>query len=234
MRWQDYLDIALAPDKATFRRRMIDFAHWMDFPFVGAVLVTEGSVGPNYKYVGNKPQDFVASSDPRLLKMDPVVAQLRGSSAPFPYDQEYYADAGVPELWEMAAPYGFRTGISTALQVSASQRLLVGLDRERALPGSNRKLQRLLTDLDHLAPFLVEGALRFAVSSPRGPEDHGLTDREREILLRVLEGRSNWVISQMLSVSENTIKFHLKNVFKKLEVSSRIVAATKAHLLGLI
>jgi DNA-binding CsgD family transcriptional regulator len=236
MRLQDYLDISQAPDKVTFRRRMIDFAHWMDFPIVGVVLATEDAAGGclDTKYIGNRPPDFVLSSDERLLKVDPVFAQLRRSHVPFLYDQQYYVDASVPELWENAAPYGFRTGISVALRISENQQLLVGLDRERGLPTDERRLGRLLTDLERFAAFAADGAQSFALPSPRAVSGLILTAREREILLRVLEGRSNWVIANLLSISENTVKFHLKSAFRKLGTSSRVVAATKAQTLGLL
>jgi DNA-binding NarL/FixJ family response regulator len=51
-----------------------------------------------------------------------------------------------------------------------------------------------------------------------------LTDREREILGLVAEGMSNKAIAEHLVVSELTIKTHLKNIFKKLSVSSRTQA----------
>lgn len=235
MRWQDYLDIGLAPDKPTFRRRMIDFAHWMDFPIVGVVLMTEGRAGRlDTKYIGNRPPDFVAGSDLHLLKMDPVIAQLRRSVDPFAYDQKYYVDAGQPELWEAAAPYGYRTGISVALPISSNQRLLVGLDRERDLPTDCRKLDARLTDLARFANLAASGAQRFAAASYRPATAGRLSPREREILLHVLDGKSNWVIAQVMSISENTVKFHLKSVFRKLDTSSRVVAATKAHMEGLL
>jgi LuxR family transcriptional regulator, activator of conjugal transfer of Ti plasmids len=235
MRWQDYLDIGLAPDRATFRRRMIDFAHWMDFPIVGVVLMTEGRAGSlDARYIGNRPLDFVAGSDPHLLKADPVVSQLRRGGDPFPYDQQYYVDAGVPQLWENAAPYGYRTGISASLQISPNQRVLVGLDRERRLPKDRRRLDARLTDLARFAALAANGAQRFAATSHRPSATASLSTRECEILLRVLEGKSNWAIARLLNVSENTVKFHLKNIFRKLDVSSRVVAATKAHSLGLL
>lgn len=56
------------------------------------------------------------------------------------------------------------------------------------------------------------------------PSIQPLTDREREILGLVAEGMSNKAIAEHLVVSELTIKTHLKNIFKKLNVSSRTQA----------
>ncbi|QLL64417.1 helix-turn-helix domain-containing protein [Sinorhizobium mexicanum] len=63
----------------------------------------------------------------------------------------------------------------------------------------------------------------------RGPEE--ITDlslRERECLLWVARGKSSWDIGVILGISENTVNFHMKNVMRKLNVSSRTVAAMKA------
>lgn len=62
---------------------------------------------------------------------------------------------------------------------------------------------------------------------------HNLTEREREILKWTAEGKSNTVIASILSVSENSVKFHLKNIFSKLNVSSRQAAVVRAIQSGL-
>lgn len=59
-----------------------------------------------------------------------------------------------------------------------------------------------------------------------------LSEREREILLWILEGKTNQEIAHLLNISENTVKFHLKNVCADFDVKSRIHAAMKALQLG--
>jgi len=60
-----------------------------------------------------------------------------------------------------------------------------------------------------------------------------LTDREAELLRLLAEGLSNKSIAQKLSLSENTVKYHLKNILQKLGVHNRTEAATQAIRLGL-
>jgi two-component system nitrate/nitrite response regulator NarL len=48
-----------------------------------------------------------------------------------------------------------------------------------------------------------------------------LTAREREIVSLVAEGRSNKEIARHLGVSDGTVKIHLHNIYRKLEVSNR-------------
>jgi len=55
----------------------------------------------------------------------------------------------------------------------------------------------------------------------RKKDDHLLSPREREVLRYVRQGQSNREIAEAMSLSVNTVKFHLKNIFDKLGVSSR-------------
>jgi DNA-binding CsgD family transcriptional regulator len=61
-----------------------------------------------------------------------------------------------------------------------------------------------------------------------------LSARERVCLSWAARGKSSSDIGVILDISENTVRFHLKNAMKKLATSSRIVAAIKATQLGLI
>ena len=61
-----------------------------------------------------------------------------------------------------------------------------------------------------------------------------LSPREREILQELALGFSNKDIARMLDMTENTVKFHLKNIFKKLEVDNRIRAVSAGQEIGLI
>lgn len=235
MHSQQYLDIGLSPDRATFRRRMIEFAHRMDFPLVGVVLVTErGPSKTSFDYLGNRPADFVAGADPKLAVIDPVMSQLRRSGAPCIYDQKFYVKAGVPQLWDAASSFGYRTGIAVAHRLSPQVQLMAGLDRERHLPRDPIKRGRLVEDLQRFAMYAADAAHRLIGVDDGSAAKPELSSKEREILQLVFKGDSNWVIARLLDISENTVKFHLKNVFRKLQVSSRVVAATRAQSLGLL
>ena len=69
----------------------------------------------------------------------------------------------------------------------------------------------------------------------RPPEvAHNLTRRELEILRLVAEGSSNSQLAQMLWVTEQTVKFHLSNVYRKLDVTNRTEASRWAQIHGLL
>lgn len=61
-----------------------------------------------------------------------------------------------------------------------------------------------------------------------------LTDREQEILKQLVKGRSNKEISEHLFISIDTVKSHLKNIYQKLDVKSRLQAVAKATEIGVI
>jgi two-component system response regulator DevR len=61
-----------------------------------------------------------------------------------------------------------------------------------------------------------------------------LTKRELEILRLVSEGHTNLQLARMLWVTEQTVKFHLSNIYRKLEVSNRTEASRWAQTHGLL
>ena len=61
-----------------------------------------------------------------------------------------------------------------------------------------------------------------------------LTRRELEILRLVAEGHSNSALAKMLWVTEQTVKFHLANIYRKLDVANRTEASRWAHVNGVL
>jgi DNA-binding NarL/FixJ family response regulator len=72
------------------------------------------------------------------------------------------------------------------------------------------------------------------VDTPTEPKLNPLTQRENEILQLLAKGGSNKEIANALSISEHTVKIHLKNILKKLHMNNRIQAAIYAHEQGLV
>jgi DNA-binding NarL/FixJ family response regulator len=65
-------------------------------------------------------------------------------------------------------------------------------------------------------------------------EHSSLTRRELEILQWLAAGTTNSEIAQKLWVTEQTVKFHVSNIYRKLDVSNRTEACNYAHLHGLL
>lgn len=64
--------------------------------------------------------------------------------------------------------------------------------------------------------------------------EESLTDRERDVLLRVAAGNRNRDIGELLSISEETVKVHMKHIMEKLGASDRTEAVTIAVRRGII
>ncbi len=62
----------------------------------------------------------------------------------------------------------------------------------------------------------------------------GISPREMEVLSALASGQSNKEIARSLSVSPNTIKTHIANLFEKLDVDRRVRAIEKAKFLRII
>jgi DNA-binding NarL/FixJ family response regulator len=71
-------------------------------------------------------------------------------------------------------------------------------------------------------------------ASPPETKAPRLTRREHEILSLVVEGRTNGEIAKLLWVTEQTVKFHLANLYRKLGVSNRTQASYWAHGFGIV
>jgi DNA-binding NarL/FixJ family response regulator len=69
---------------------------------------------------------------------------------------------------------------------------------------------------------------------PRVPADLGLSEREARVLRLLLEGKSNKLICRELDLAESTVKNHVTQILKALNVTSRTQAVIVAAQMGLV
>ncbi len=94
-------------------------------------------------------------------------------------------------------------------------------------------------DLSSALRQAAEGTVFSAVGLPENganavAKEAGLSEREVDILDALSRGLSNSAIGKELWIAEQTVKFHLTNIYRKLDVSSRIEAVRRAYELGLV
>ena len=83
--------------------------------------------------------------------------------------------------------------------------------------GARRRRDEAVRELRRLGHRVLRAA--------RDPDDGPLTAREREIAELVADGRTNREIAEQLVLSTRTIEAHLRNIYGKLDVRSRIELA---------
>ena len=122
-----------------------------------------------------------------------------------------------------------------ALQAGAFGYLL----KEQARELIAEQLRRMSAGEPPLSPSIARRVISHFASQTRQQErpqnmPHvALTDRENEVLLRVAKGFTLPEIGVQLSLSRHTIADYVKQIYRKLNVSSRAEAALEAQRLGL-
>ncbi|MEN0005054.1 MAG: response regulator transcription factor [Bacteroidota bacterium] len=84
------------------------------------------------------------------------------------------------------------------------------------------------------APMSIKIAKMVVSSFQKKPSKIKLSSREKEVLTLLAAGNSYDSIADQLFISKNTIKFHLKNIYLKLQVNSNIEAINKANRENLV
>jgi DNA-binding NarL/FixJ family response regulator len=101
-------------------------------------------------------------------------------------------------------------------------------------PAALATLVRETIDGHVIHVYKGSGAASAAPPAVVARDQTSLTSRELEVLQLVAGGATNGEIAQKLWVTEQTVKFHLSNVYRKLEVGNRTEASHYAHVNGLV
>jgi len=120
-----------------------------------------------------------------------------------------------------------------ALQAGAYGYILKEQPRELI----TEQLQRMAQGEPPLSPSIARKVIKYFAGMPKPVTDTlpevSLTERESEVLLRVAKGYTLPEIGVQLSLSRHTIADYVKQIYRKLNVSSRAEAALEAQRLGL-
>jgi two-component system nitrate/nitrite response regulator NarL len=117
--------------------------------------------------------------------------------------------------------------VIAALRLGADGYLLKDMEPEEILQSLHRAIEGKLVISDSLTRLLAQ-ALQDEGKALDPREAVTLTTREREILEQIACGLSNKLIAKELDISEGTVKVHVKNLLKKLNLHSRVEAAVWA------
>lgn len=177
---------------------------------------------------GNEAVEAALRLKPEVVLMDIAMPQSDGLSAL----RRIKAEA--PQIKVvMLTVSEEEASLITAIRSGAQGYLLKSLGTEEFLAGLERLARGELAISNQDISRIVEGLVGLVNQPPDPPKD-ALTDREAELLQLVAEGLSNKAIAQQLSVSENTVKYHIRQILQRLDAQNRTEAAILAIQNGLI
>jgi LuxR family quorum sensing-dependent transcriptional regulator len=150
---------------------------------------------------------------------DPVAAWCRNTLNPFewsevPIDSERCPEA--VEVMDAARDYGLKKGFLVPILRSSGFQACVTMAGER--PDYEPRAKQAI----HLMSMYAHARCAALVSGDGGRfRQRTLTDRERDVLAWVAEGKSSWEIGEILGVTERTVNFHADQARKKLDAVTR-------------
>lgn len=168
-----------------------------------------------------------------LIAVDPTVPYCQAHTAPLEWDEAMYASPQSKEVLEESRRFGLGHGLS--VPVHESQNIVSMLSLGRDKPFENDLERQLVMAggavLANCAHVVIKRVLFPAFAAQlRGQ----LTKRELECLQWIAQGKSNTVIADILRISENAVEYHLKSLFPKLRVTTRVQAAIVAVEMNLV
>lgn len=158
-------------------------------------------------------------------QIDPVMRHAMTTGHAFAWEQTLRPEMlshPQRDFMGASAELGVRAGVTAAIHGPGSRMDLLSLsmrDGAEAPP----------VDLPEIHALLFHAWLRRSVLRPTSqkavkvsPPAPNVSPRERECLLWLKEGKTNWEISEILGVSEKTAEFHVRNLMRKFGADSRL------------
>lgn len=175
---------------------------------------------------GQEALDLLPNTNPDVILMDLMMPEMDGPTAIKEISAQY---PNINVLALTSIPNG--EPMRRALQAGAKGYLLKNVSAE--------ELARAIRDAHAGKPVLTPEAtlalMQIAREKSVPPASKlQLTEREMDVLREMIRGKNNTEIAQVLVISVSTVKFHVSNVFNKLEVKGRVEAVTKALELRLL
>jgi LuxR family quorum sensing-dependent transcriptional regulator len=160
------------------------------------------------------------------FRHDPCVAHCRRTADPFLWSDvsRKNLEASARLVMDEATEFGLRQGICVPVHAPFSPPTVVTVSGEIA---------DLVPATRHIVCLLARQALQ-AVSRLRSGSGESakpmLSEREREVLRWVADGKTAWEVSRILSLSEHTVLTHQRNAKQKLDAANNVHAVVKAFL----
>jgi len=208
-------------------------------PFNAAIICRKGTQNGdavlhdtvNHSY----PAEWMKSyAENKLFLLDPVAIESMNMVKPFTWQEAYNRaedSSDIKQFISEAEAFGLKQGIThsyNALQIDTAD-TLISLETSKYKIGTE-----YLAIVEYILPHLHEAVTRIYGASRELEVLPEFTIREKETLKWAYEGKTAWEIGVILSIAERTVKFHLNNIYQKLNVANRSQAVAKAIRHGLV
>ncbi len=164
---------------------------------------------------------------------DPVILHAPALEGPFLWDSvgtTFELDRAQRTVMQQASEAKLRDGVGVSLHGPRGEIYLVTFAAGDSHPDPAAELSKL--NLLAVQFHAAYSGLARTGNDPRSAIV--LTPRERECLQWLALGKSPWDIGMILDISAHTVRFHIRNVYRKLNANNRALAVVKAIRYGLI
>jgi len=154
---------------------------------------------------------------------DPTIKRVRSAHRPFFWSDlhETRQDGAAARVMNEATDFGLKSGLTVSVGTLDGDMAGFSLAGERV---------EVPPDLVGMIALLATYGIGRSIMLLEGKADKPvqLTAREREVLLWTAEGKTDWEIGEILSISQKTSEKHVHNVMTKLNATNRLHAVAKA------
>jgi len=213
---------------------------FVGFEYVVYSLITpHDSIGykAGHAIVGNYPSDWMAYyRQKNYEKIDPVIKHIKQKEGIFCWnDLAKYNLLKNPKektLMLQADEAGLHNGVGLSFKNYYGE--IVGM----GLASSCKNLDITSSKLNFISIIAKQFDTVFKNLALKQKNNHlpeyTLTERQKEILFWIAKDKKYGEIADILNISENTVLYHIKEIFKRLQVNSQIAAILTAIKFGLI
>ena len=202
--------------------------------FIYGARISESLRHPSYIIINGYPAEWRQHyENSNYLHIDPTVSHCFSQTLPIFWQDIDLSHHRAYKLFFEAADFGIVSGISIPVHCIRGGTAMLSLSsHQQAKKSQTHFLDRLA--ITHLfTNYLHEAVLRLAEENPNlHIRSKLLSEREKECLLWITEGKTTWEIAKILNIAERTVSFHVNNAIRKLDVTNRQQAVARAITLG--
>lgn len=167
-----------------------------------------------------------------LAKNDPVIGnafKLAAAQTWQELTQVFDCNPEQREFMGQAGEFGLSSGVTVPLRGAFGALSICSF----ASSSKKRPTFQTICSLSSLAQIMIIAEDRILQEETNNKDVERLTTRQVECLYWTAMGKSSWDISTILSISENTVNYHIKQAMQRLDTTSRVTAAIRCSTLGL-